>query len=340
MKVFPRFSGLLAMMTAVAAVLGGIPAQGQSDAAKPDLEDLLFEYEVKKAEIDRPMTDLQRQYEGALGRLKDEMKSQGNLDAVLALEAEKKGFRAGQFVGEGDFDALKRLRDKYRDALSRAESGLEKSRAALVEASTAKLEALQARLTQEGRLDEAQAVVKALKRRQDRGWDAADASGAVLWELTGADSVTPEGDCRLAPDEGGGFRVESPEKVTWLKSNVSIKPPFRIEARVATDSTNVRFYWGKKTLAIFNWEMREDELRIHDPVTHRGFPVPGQGFLEHGEMHDIQIDVTPERVTIRADRRPRGEIEGDYAAVDSPVGIGPAFGSVLRIESLRVVRTE
>ena len=43
-------------------------------------------------------------------------------------------------------------------------------------------------------------------------------------------------------------------------------PPFALRIKAKTDSKNLRLYY-KAGIVIFNWELKEDELRIHDPAT-------------------------------------------------------------------------
>jgi hypothetical protein len=62
------------------------------------------------------------------------------------------------------------------------------------------------------------------------------------------------------------------------------KPPFVLRVKAKTDSKNLRLYYNAGTL-IFNWEVNEDELRIHDPVTNEIIGVANQGKIEPNVYH-------------------------------------------------------
>lgn len=123
-----------------------------------------------------------------------------------------------------------------------------------------------------------------------------------------------------------------------LATEQCFTPPLEIRARARTDSTNIRLYygyfgWGQ---LIFNWEVRPDELRIHDPASGaiRGFR--GAGGIEKDKFHNIVWRVGLRQMQVLVDGEERHRGIGDYRAVASPVGIGPALGSQVDVESLVV----
>ena len=61
-----------------------------------------------------------------------------------------------------------------------------------------------------------------------------------------------------------------------MQSRREFKPPFRLETRAATDSTNIRFYYGDH-LAILNWEVNPSELRMHHPATGQSVGIREMG---------------------------------------------------------------
>ena len=65
-------------------------------------------------------------------------------------------------------------------------------------------------------------------------------------------------------------------------------PPFALRIKAKTDSKNLRLYY-KAGIVIFNWELKEDELRIHDPATGEQMGVEGKGYIEPDKWHDIKL---------------------------------------------------
>jgi hypothetical protein len=139
----------------------------------------------------------------------------------------------------------------------------------------------------------------------------------------------------------GGLRVESrPDAVRpMLVTQQSFRPPLEIRARARTNSTNIRLYYGHYGTGqlIFNWEVRPDELRVHDPATGSQRGVRGAGDIEKDEFHDITWRIGLQEMEVLVDGHERYRGVGDYRAVVSPVGIGPALGSRVDVESLVVV---
>lgn len=160
----------------------------------------------------------------------------------------------------------------------------------------------------------------------------------VVWELKQPAEMESVNGCVIENLDGEFFRISSPKKDgSYVQSKgVKFKPPFRIRARVATTSTNIRFFFARYQMAIFNWEMKRSELRIHDPVNRRAFGIAGKGQLETGTAHAIEIDVLADKLVIRANGAELAAPQVNYGGFEGPVGIGPAFGSVLRLESLAV----
>lgn len=115
-------------------------------------------------------------------------------------------------------------------------------------------------------------------------------------------------------------------------------PPYEVTARMTTDSVNIRIYLASRVVAIFNWEMRKDQFRIHDPtnvVKPKG--INGKGYLKEHEMHDIRMVVKKDKISIYANDELRGEVESDFSNLTAPVGIGPAFDSTLAVEDWKVL---
>ncbi|MCB1089698.1 MAG: hypothetical protein KDM63_21840, partial [Verrucomicrobiae bacterium] len=253
--------------------------------------------------------------------------------------------------GERQLDALpelKRVREIYESASGKLKEQIAGERLRLFEAYRQGLQGHLERLTKAGNLEEAVNLSTEIKSLDKTIADAQaarppalgmgnDSKETILWEFKSRASVEldkgielkTQGDAyQLSSSTGAGARITSKR---------SFKPPFRIAVRVATDSTNIRFYYNNQVLSIFNWEMNPAELRIHEPSTGRNFGYRDKGFLERNEMHDIEIDVLEKKIVARADRKTLVEVDMRADGVEGPVGLGPAFGSILTMESLKVI---
>jgi hypothetical protein len=112
-------------------------------------------------------------------------------------------------------------------------------------------------------------------------------------------------------------------------------PPFAIRIKAKTDSKNLRLYYNAGVV-IFNWEGNENELRIHDPATGEQMGVEGKGYIEPNKWHDITWEVYPDGMRVLLKGEELARKHGDYAKLKASVGIGPAFGSVISVESFRI----
>src|SRR5690606_5198673 len=118
------------------------------EALKRTLEGLRFELEVHESEILEPIRDLQDRYREQLEALRDRTTEAGDLDRVLAVEAELKGFQKGDTTEVGnDFPELRRLQEIYRKALAERSDQVKPLLAAEVGRHRKKLQALQESLT-------------------------------------------------------------------------------------------------------------------------------------------------------------------------------------------------
>jgi hypothetical protein len=115
------------------------------------------------------------------------------------------------------------------------------------------------------------------------------------------------------------------------------QPPFVVRTRAKTDSTNIRLYYSLGVV-ILNWEGRQEqkELRLHDPATGEQTGVVGQGYLEPDKYYDIAWELYPDGMRVLVDGKERGRKTGNYENLKASVGIGPAWRSVVTIQSFRV----
>ena len=113
------------------------------------------------------------------------------------------------------------------------------------------------------------------------------------------------------------------------------RPPFALHLRAKTDTTNIRLYYNAG-MVILNWEVRPSELRFHDPVNDRITRFRGKGTIEPNKFHDIVWEVYPDGTRLVLNDKQVMRKLGEYGDLVAPVGIGPAFGSVITVESFSV----
>jgi hypothetical protein len=156
----------------------------------------------------------------------------------------------------------------------------------------------------------------------------------TMWPMNEAQIGGSDGARRI------GARREADRPM--LATEQRFSPPLEIRARARTDSANIRLYYGYFGIGelIFNWEVRPAELRVHDPATGTVSGIRGAGGVEKDEFHDIVWRIESRRMQVLVDGEERYRCVGDYHNVVSPVGIGPAWGSRVDVESLVVVPLE
>jgi hypothetical protein len=139
--------------------------------------------------------------------------------------------------------------------------------------------------------------------------------------------------CQMV-ERDGAFVLSSPTNDRSLvQTEKAFSPPLVVRLRARTDSNNIRLYYNAG-MVIFNWECAPEQLRVHDPLTDNIKPVPEKGYVTPGEWHDITWEIEPAWMRITLDDELRYEGPGNYADIEAPIGVGPAFGSVVSVESL------
>jgi hypothetical protein len=184
------------------------------------------------------------------------------------------------------------------------------------------LDALKKKLGGQGDLEGAQRVQKEIE------------AVAIMDKKDSANLLySMEWDGKLDPEktEAGLILKSSGGDFEKLKTNETFKPPFTVKIKVQTDSTNIRLYYNKGRI-IFNWECRQDELRVEDILTSQFLAVAGKGFLKPNKMHDIIIEVQKDSIILKADGKECYKGKGDYKDIEAPVGIGPCLGSKITVK--------
>jgi hypothetical protein len=153
---------------------------------------------------------------------------------------------------------------------------------------------------------------------------------SVLDEL-GYDANTPP---EKTPD---GIRiVEKPKRAPAVRTQREFKTPLVITAVAKTDSTNIRLYYGKSGVIIFNWELNQGQLRHHDPKSGAISGVGDRGSVPKNTWVAIRWVISNTESRIEVDGVERASFMGDYSGLSGTVGIGPGVGSVVTVNSMTV----
>lgn len=302
--------------------------------AQGPLDELETTYRAAVARAEAPERDLLAKYVEGLRALQERKRAEGDLEAVLAITREIESAASDE---KRDFEKvpdLKRLREIYDTNLARIgeQTGRETSR--LRDAYRQRLLTETETLTRSGKIDEA-LLVKARIDALDRE-NGGPGDKEVLWEWRSRSFVEAVNDCRMEMS-GDRYVLTSRGDKSWMKSRREFKPPFRLQVRASTDTTNIRLYY-RSHLAILNWEVNPQELRMHYPGTGASTGIGGKGNIPVNVLCDIEVDVLTDKVILRVNGETRGELIANNTGLEGPVGIGPAFGSVVTVESMRVLR--
>lgn len=310
-------------------------SHGQSDP----VEAIHMEMQEALRSISSSNSKLDRHYEEALGILLTKTDREADRKKVEMLLTEMSQFRKKGDHQFPDFPELAALRKVYDDSLGKIEADRSKSRLAILNVYEERFRMLKKELESEG---EVELSIKADRRMEAleaaKNDPAAFAGLLALWKwegLSDAESVNSA----TVERRKGNFVISSTQRAnTYFKTGSSFSSPFEIATRLTTDSTNIRFYVNGKITVIFNWEVRPDQLRLHDPTPgSKPVGISGKGFVKENVMHDIRILVKDGSIQVYADEEFRGEITGDFSNLKGQVGIGPAFGSTLTVESFEVL---
>ena len=146
---------------------------------------------------------------------------------------------------------------------------------------------------------------------------------SVLDQLTVRDGRgQPEksnGELRLG---GRGMRA-----VNQVMTRDEFKTPCTITVRAKTDSTNIRLFFGQRGVVIFNWELNQKELRIHDPATGKITGIAGKGEVKKNEFVTVQWVIDAQHMSVLVDGEERAALDGNFANLSGKVGVGTMAGA-------------
>lgn len=155
MKCVP---GLFALFVCACSIL---PGHAQNTPPTPSLNDLKLEFDIVRAELLKPVTELDDLYGAQLEKLRLESQSRGNLEEVVAARSESARLGGAEPDPKAvDFPELIRLREIYQKAKSDRVRAMNRALLPALEKHQALLEALRTTQTRENRIDEAIATQK------------------------------------------------------------------------------------------------------------------------------------------------------------------------------------
>ena len=306
------------------------------------LEDFEQRYRQAGEEALAPVTQLKKGY---LERLAIELaaaQEKADLETVRGIMAEIAWVEGtGKMPSEDEVPSLLPVRKIYLNTLGERElQRIERLEGVLDRAATA-LKEIEKTFIREGEIERAEATrAFAEKAREEIGtWRAAlEAPGVpglaagekVLARLGDPGAFTEVEGCR-ARESGGSWTLTSPpEQRGHLQTREEFEPPFRLSALVASESGDLRFYFGPEgsmEFVLFNWLRNPTVLRLADPTGQVGIvSVPDKGIIPVGETKHIEVTVEDRRITVTVDGDLRGTFNGDFGGYRAPVGIGP-FGT-------------
>ncbi|HEY3854901.1 MAG TPA: DnaJ domain-containing protein [Verrucomicrobiae bacterium] len=136
-------------------------------------------------------------------------------------------------------------------------------------------------------------------------------------------------------NEPDGLAIQtSTDSADRLMTSQAFQAPFVIRTRAQTDGYNLRLYCGAG-MVIFNWELNERELRVHDPLNGQPYAATGSGLISPNEWHDVVWDIQKYGMKLFVDGQLRFENRKDYRSLNTKVGIGP-FKSKVTIAYFQV----
>lgn len=120
-----------------------------------------------------------------------------------------------------------------------------------------------------------------------------------------------------------------------VQTKDSYKPPFALHLKAKTDSTNIRLYYNAGMI-ILGWEVRPGELRFNNPVDDRLIAYPGKGTIKPNQFYDIVWEMYPDGTRLFINGKEAFRKSGEFSQLTAPVGIGPALGSVITVDSFSI----
>lgn len=154
-----------ALLAVILCVFAGFPAHAQTAAATPTLNALKLEFDIVRAGLLKPVTELDELYGVQLEKLRLDSQSRGQLEEVVAIRSESARLEGGAADPRAvDFPGLVRLREIYEKSKTDRLRAMNRALLPAIEKQKTLLEALRTAQTRENQIDEAIVTQKELDR--------------------------------------------------------------------------------------------------------------------------------------------------------------------------------
>lgn len=193
----------------VIAWLGGTawaPAQDGNPAA--DVKKIQEQFEAELLNLNKPLAMLQDKYRGYLTKQKADFQAAGKLEEMLAVDAELQSLSSGSDEPLSNYPELKRLQEIYRTQRSTVQTNGVKNKLSIIQSFQKNAADLAAKLTKEGKIEEAKLALAEAKRFEAMSLDPAlavvppKAEAPKTVEAKGAKEVTNSLGMKFVPVPG------------------------------------------------------------------------------------------------------------------------------------------
>ncbi len=156
----------------VIAMLGGAawaPAQEGTPAA--EVKKIQEQFEAELLNLNKPLTMLQDKYRGYLTKQKTDYQATGKLEEMLAVDAELQSLTSGSDEPLSTYPELKRLQEIYRTQRTTVQTNGVKNKLSIIQSFQKSAADLAAKLTIEGKIEEAKLALAEAKRLEAMSLD-------------------------------------------------------------------------------------------------------------------------------------------------------------------------
>lgn len=143
------------------------------------------------------------------------------------------------------------------------------------------------------------------------------------------------GGCKMVRRNGHILLSAPTNDRSLIQTREEYRPPFVVRLRAKIDTASIRLYYNAG-MVILNWKVHPSQLRFHDPVNDKMSAFNDKGTIELNTFHDIAWEIYPDGTRLVLNDKEVMTKLGDYGDLVAPIGVGPAFGSVIMLESFSV----
>lgn len=193
---------------------------GRLFAQEVSLATLKERFAEQRSLLEKPIADLNQLYEVQLTALREKVKSAGDLEKILIVDKEIKGFHSGETAGEDTFPEIERLRTIYGAELKKRRGEIATALPPFLSRYLEQLDALSKELTRQDRLEEALAVREETKSIQQL---LTEASAGLAGAPTAPAAVMDRASGRLTALGFGKMPTPLGDSGSRIRDAVSIK---------------------------------------------------------------------------------------------------------------------